>query len=61
MERRRSNQILQVLIPKFLQRYEATVTVGEEEEYKEIPIIAIPQRQFLLGLEIISQYKWEIN
>ena len=46
-----SNQILQVLIPKFLQRYEATVTVGEEEEYKEIPIIAIPQRQFLLGLE----------
>ncbi len=43
-----------------LDMYEANLLVGEDM-YEKCPIIAIPNRQFLLGREIISQYKWEID
>ena len=45
----------------YLDTFEANILVGEEDEYKETMIIAGPNRQFLLGREIISQYKWEID
>lgn len=46
----------------YLDKFEATILVGEEDEYKEIPIIAVPNdSQYLLGRDIISKYKWEID
>jgi hypothetical protein len=45
----------------YLNKFEVTMLVGEEETYENVPIIAIPQDQHLLGREILSQYKWEID
>jgi hypothetical protein len=41
--------------------YEATLSVGEEDEFQNVQVVGVPHNLILLGREIISRYKWEID
>jgi hypothetical protein len=41
--------------------FEANLKVGEEEEYQKVQVAGLPMPLPVLGLEIIRQYKWEID
>lgn len=46
-----------------LSLYEATLLIGEEDRYNNRQILALPPPNFgpVIGREIISQYRWDID
>jgi hypothetical protein len=56
-----THQTSGVNLDGLLDVYEATLLVGEEDEYRNVPVVGAPMKWAVIGREIMKLFKWEID